>query len=314
MNARPMALGGAFFAVEDDIASVNYNPSTISLYSIKRKSKLTVFVNPILPFAALKNHEDFDYNENISTNDVLNSFQYFIKGIVYSYKSIMFGAVFNEESLNNRNELERLFDTRNYIYNVYNTLFFNIKLAKRMSFGIKTTAYSRRAEDGSMENRGWGGGYGIYMQPGKNYSLGLTYIDFPADYIDARKEIERICDETLNAGISYSFRNQTNLYVDIRNLNEDELKIKREMHFGLESNYLKHISFRCGYFHCQPTELKHKGDIFSFGIGLLDYNLLCSQENRLTHNNYLLNYSVVFEKYYGMDNRIGHFLSFYIRI
>jgi len=90
LSARPMALGGAFFAVEDDIASVSYNPSTVSLYNIKRSGKLTVFINPVMPFAALGNPADFDYNENLSTGDVLNSFQYFIT-IISSFKAIAMG-------------------------------------------------------------------------------------------------------------------------------------------------------------------------------------------------------------------------------
>ena len=78
-NARPLALGGAFFSVEDDIASINYNPGTVSLYSINKVNKFTFFFNPVLPLVSIKNHEDFGYKEPYRAGDVIDKFKYVLK-------------------------------------------------------------------------------------------------------------------------------------------------------------------------------------------------------------------------------------------
>ena len=312
LNARPLALGGAFFSAEDDIASIHYNPSTVLLYSADRKAKFTFFVNPILPFVSMKNPEYF--GKKNGARNIFDSFKYFIKGVIYSRESVILGVLFHEESLYNIKQSEKFFSPENFRYNNYSTFIVNIKLAKRMSFGVNGTSYSQIAPDGRVIKGKWGTSYGIFMQPGSNYSIGIAYIDMPSGFSEYRKRMERISDETINAGISYKFRNHTTLYFDIRNINEETQTPDKEIHFGMENNYIKHFSLRCGYFHSKKTETTEKKDVYSLGFGLVDFNNFCNIENRFTHNNFAFNYCAIFEKYYDNEYIVWHFLSLNIRI
>ena len=313
LNSRPLALGGAFFSAEDDIASVNYNPSTVSLYSTGRGGKFTFFINPILPLVSIENPEYFGDRKASRATEILNSFKYIIKGIIYSKRSFILGVLFNEESLNSIESSEKFFNPKNFRNNNYNTLLLNIKLAKRLSFGFAGNIFSKITPDGRVIKHKWGASYGLLMESGEDFSVGITYIDLPYNFSEYRKKIERICDETINAGISYKFYKSTTFYLDIRNLNEEEQIPKREMHFGLENDFIRHISLRFGYFQIKQTEHSEKIDVYSLGFGLIDFNEFCKTENRFTHKNYIFNYCAVFERYYNEDV-VWHFLSLNLRI
>ena len=215
-NARPLALGGAFFSAEDDIASINYNPGALFMYPINRGMKFTIFLNPVLPPVVIRNHENFGYRDTFRTGDVVDSFKYFVKAIMYTNKSVILGVLFNEESFYNVESSDKLFEPKNFLNNNYNTLLLNIKLAKRLSFGINSHIISRATPDGKVERKKWGTSYGVFMTPAKNYTVGITYFDLPNEFSGYRKRMERIGDETINAGISYKFYKSTTFFFDIR--------------------------------------------------------------------------------------------------
>ena len=46
VKARPLAMGGAFTAVEGDLAAINFNPAAFSLFEVKKPKRFTFFFEP----------------------------------------------------------------------------------------------------------------------------------------------------------------------------------------------------------------------------------------------------------------------------
>jgi hypothetical protein len=113
----------------------------------------------------------------------------------------------------------------------------------------------------------------------------------------------------MNIGVSYQPFRRTTLSFDLRNLTEDQRKSVREVHVGVEQTIFSILAIRGGYYQERFTA----NPTFSGGIALFDSNLLFSADNQFDHPQFVLNYSLVYQK---VDHRIfrWHALSVLIRI
>ena len=120
---------------------------------------------------------------------------------------------------------------------------------------------------------------------------------------------ERLADETMNVGISYNPLPGTILSIDVRNLTEEKKENSREFHFGFEQNIFSLAAIRGGYF----KERFNNSNYYSFGIGLIDSNLLFKKFNRFFHHDFIINYAFIYqEKKYEFSR--CHFFSLLFRI
>ena len=149
----------------------------------------------------------------------------------------------------------------------------------------------------------------ILLKPEKGLNIGVSFINLPDSLDQFRMPLERFVDESVNIGVSYRLFSGTLLSLDVRNLGEEKNTSVREFHFGIEQVFLSQIAIRAGYFY-NKDEGEH---VISGGVGILDGNTFFSSDNSLTHGNFYLNYSFVYENKQTIDNR-WHLLSLYIRI
>ncbi|MBN1154030.1 hypothetical protein JXB12_03835 [candidate division KSB1 bacterium] len=290
-RVRPIALGGAFTSVEDDIESIFYNPGSFSMYNYPKDAKVTVFLNPMMSLLAFQHYSD-NFSNKIQMQDLLNASALLVKSVVLSIKQFETGIVIGEESFDNvyHNKKSQFFAYNDLWNDNASTLFLKLKLAQRVSIGVNGTYYQRRKND--TRETGIGFSYGILLKPNNRMNVGLSYIDLPNKMAEFRNRLERLFDETMNIGVSYKILPGTMIAVDIRNLTEEIKENVRELHLGLEQRIFRIVAIRGGYYKKRFSD----EEIYSAGIGLFDSNLLFSEENRFNHHNFMIDYSFVYEQ------------------
>jgi len=311
VKARPLAMGGAFTAVEGDLAAINFNPAAFSLYKLKKSKRITFFLNPVAPIVGAIENKMLFQGSDSKINDYLFSLGLLLKSVSLSLGSIDFTFLLSEEGLNLPDTFvnEKFFRVSGFRQNYSHTFATRLKLADKVSFGGSASVLFGSQEADPLEREvGFGFSYGILLKPEKGLSIGVSFFNIPDSLKEFRLQSERIVDESVNIGVSYQPFKGTLLSIDIRNLGEEGSEVVREFHFGLEQVILSHVAIRGGYFS------KGGGDnVFSGGIGLLDWNTIFDSENVFSHPNFVLNYAFVYEKT-GMVNDRRHFLSFLIRL
>jgi len=308
-RARPLAMGGAYSSIEDDIASASYNPATLSLYKFDKSFRTTFYLNPIAPatlfYEKLKNNQ-----QNVpDQNQMLKISALLVKAFVVTTRFLDLAFVFNEQIL----DTTRLVGQKNFfqdcglLTNNYHSFIARLKLADRVSLGTSASLFTRKVAD--KIERGWGVSYGILLKPSTRMNVGLAFVYYPTNMKNIRLPLERLSDQTMNIGISYRLTSSTTVSFDLRNLTEDDRNNVREAHFGFEQRAFSIFAIRGGYFQEKFT----RRQTFSGGIGLVDSNLFFKTENRFDHSQFMLNYSFVYQKDHSRDS-IWHVLSLLIRI
>ncbi|HEX9974378.1 MAG TPA: hypothetical protein VGD14_20080 [bacterium] len=308
-KARPLAMGGAYTAIEDDIVSTFYNPATLSLYPAKKDYRVTFFLNPIGLSTLLSEQIHQNDNEPENGNQFLQSIGLLFKALVFTGKFVDISLVFNEQLIdaNTIFQQKQLFDDCDIWSNSYHTLATRVKLADKVAIGVAGSYYTKEVD--SEKLRGFGFSYGILLKPAPYLNVGLAFIDFPQQIPEVRLPLERIADQTMNIGVSYRPFSSTIFSLDIRNLTEEQQKSVREAHFGIEQNIFSIMAIRCGYF----QERFSNNRTYSAGLALFDSNLIFSKERQFNHPQFILNYSFIHQK---KDTELlnWHVISFVVRI
>ena len=301
VKARPLAMGGAFLSVEDDLAALDFNPAGFSMNALNRKAQVSVFFNPLGPMMLLENRE------RVSVWDV--SLGWIVRGIAFSVGGLHFGALLGEEVIADDDRLMRscLWDGTGYSGQRNMGLGVSLSLASRVSLGIAGDLFVR--EEGGRRKYELGYRYGIIVKTRNNLDVGLCFIDFPKEYRGDRMALERLADETLNIGVSYAPWEVLTLALDVRNVSDEGKGAVREPHVGFEVTPWHHLALRGGYY----RDWKEKSDTYSAGLGLFDWNLTLSENRRFSHATFAVNTTVVWQKVGGLVNR-WFFLSCVLRI
>lgn len=303
VKQRPLAMGGAFTSVEDDLEAVFYNPGSFHLYETDKSIRFTLFINPISLFVASRHYSE-NFTDKIENTNLLNASALLIKSVIFTAKFFNLGLILGEESLDNiLSKPNRSFFNFNDLWNnSSHTIFSRIELARKVSMGVRATSYYRKTDNGL--DLGYGFGYGILMKPNPHINVGLSYIDFPKELPNYRTSVERMFDETMNIGVSYRPFSGTTLSLDVRNLTEENKDNVREVHLGFEQTFWGIAAIQCGYFQENYTKFNN----YSFGIGLIDSKLLHKKQNEFGHRNYSLQYSFVYQEEENSFKR-WHFFS-----
>ncbi|MDZ7262520.1 MAG: hypothetical protein ONB05_10500 [candidate division KSB1 bacterium] len=311
VKARPVAMGGAFTAIIDDLPAIDYNPACFNLYDFEKEHRLTFFINPMAPVVALREQiESSKNNQEITRTELLKSLSLLIKAMVFSFRPLDVGVLLSEESLTPPTRLERkqFFSAEPFWNNNSHSVVARLKLARQVSLGLVGTRFS--AEDSMKTIQGWSLNYGVLLRSDNSFSLGVVYISLPQKLPHYRTPLEKMVDDTINLGLSYQLSPVLILSMDVRNISADQKRLINQLRFGFDSSPFSWIALRGGYF----EEIKGKRTI-SLGTGLFDLNRFFHPEARFDHKNFLINYSFVYEYQKGVTPvSKWHFFSFILRL
>jgi len=291
VKARSIALGGAFMAVKDDLASLDFNPAAFSLESTVRRAQISVFLNPLGPFII---------KENLKTTNELDAhLGWIFRGVGMSIGRISIGLLWGEEALTDVGRLERrcIFNGTGYSGQRNASFGISINLAPRVSLGFAGETFIRKK--GEIQKWYMGYRYGIIIKPKNTLTVGLCFVGFPDSCRGDRMTLERLADETLNVGVCFSPWKELSLALDIRNVSDEGKGAVREPHVGFELSPFDFFSFRSGYYRVKGGE--HQA--FSVGIGLIHRYGAYPNERLFLNPTIGLDATLVWEKDVDGDHR-----------
>jgi len=306
--ARPMAMGGAFMAVEDNLPALLYNPANFVLFADPHANRFTVFLNPVGVGAALSKHEHLHGRKEWRVNEAATALELFVRALAFGGQAYEFAALFGEESPDPAiADRPQFLNAEHYASNQYSLVAGRVKFADRVAIGATAGLYYQARATG----RQWGVGfsYGVTLLSSRDLRIGVSYWSFPKDMTEYRLQRERIVHEAVNFGIAYKAPFGLLAAMDIRNVGEEAPLPGREFHFGVEQQLFKWLVWRAGYFRDRTDGLSH----LSTGIGLIDQNLWRPQRLRLQGPDWAVQYALQFEKQ-GMQKIYTHALTFLIRL
>ena len=297
MSPRPMAMGGAFVSVKDDLAALIWNPAAFILYQKDVSHRLSVHINPVIPAALL--HKD---HQNVG--DFLAALGTALRGITYSHSWAELGLLLWEEPFYNPAAPVDgpFFDADDILNHCIHTLGFRARLASTVSLGSTANLYRIRNERGKTVLAG-GTNYGVLLKPARGLEVGLAYFDFPSSLAQLRWEMEGLKDESVNAGISFYPDGSTIVAMDLRDAAGEEKIDWNRFRFGFERTFWECLSLRLGYFQAEPKER----DVYSFGLGLFGGNIRDWGIPHCHLSSCLANYTLLVEEGDG-DRRFWHLL------
>jgi hypothetical protein len=254
IKTRSLAMGGAFTSIQDELAALDFNPACFYLGEPQGVQGI-VYVNGLTPLLVSENWSRIAGPDGIAA--------WMIRGAALKVGRLHMGLLWGEESTGDEFRLSRkkLFDS-SHISRMRNaSLGFAIHLAPNVSLGIAGDWYMRE-KDGTPDYY-LGYRYGLSLTTRNNIRVGLFFVNFPKEWKNDRMPIERLSDETLNVGISYSIGGLMTVAFDIRNVSDEGKGPFLEPHLGLEFSPWKHIAFRSGY----TRENQGRYSTLSVGIG-----------------------------------------------
>ena len=253
INARPLALGGAFQAVEDDWASIHWNPASFTIPVQDGNKRFAVRLNPIGPVLLISDPRSVDHG--------FTPVSLCISGIRFQFRQFGIGLLTGEESLSNVSRLERatVISGKGYEWARSVDLAFHINFSPKVRLGAAVQSLIRQTHGNK-----WGYRYGLLMQPKPYLQVGLCYYDMSDQYPDERLNLERIADETLNIGIVLKPFTSLLMTADIRNVSDEDAPTTREPHIGMEFSPLQQIALRAGY----AYQIENDIPVYSCGLGV----------------------------------------------
>jgi hypothetical protein len=283
VKARSLGMGGAFSAIEDDIASLDFNPAAFSTDTRSDRIQVSFFFNPLGPVLVLNNWgKNKDWDVPIS---------WILRGSALSFGRINVGLLLGEEvfSVDDDYRKAAFFEGSFFDHRRNTSLGFSLALSPLVSIGIVGEVFIREFE--SKKRMEFGYRYGVLIKTRSNLDVGLCFVDFPNDLKHERFELEGLEDETLNVGVSYTPWKRLKFSVDVRNVSDDEKRAVREPHLGLEITPITHLALRGGYY----RERGGGREALSFGLGLFDWNSLLSENRRYSHSMFTLNSAYIWQ-------------------
>ncbi|MBN1292291.1 MAG: hypothetical protein JXB48_10670 [Candidatus Latescibacteria bacterium] len=310
LRARALAMGSAYYSIEDDFSAGLYNPGAFKINATRSERRYRIFFNPLTAGVGLYNlnryDRDYEVDDKLTFGETLWSIATVFKGAVYTTPVVDIGVNLNEEIIDHESVIEkkRFFSIEQLSKQSFHSAFVNFKIASTVSFGIAGSLYNTYSND--KNNYKAGHTFGVMLNPNPKMKVGIAYNYFPASSSDARYGLESLENETVTSGVSYYPDNKTVLSLDLRNLNKEDKNTAREIHTGFERKFFDRFALRSGYYRKKST----KDDVISFGIGILPKWEKLSKYATSSRND-ILSYTVIFEEN-GYKNR-WHVFSLLLR-
>lgn len=310
--ARPLAMGGAYVAVEDALAAGLYNPANAGGYRLERHGRVQFFLNPVTPALAFSRPSSFFNKEEKGLAQTLASLAFMLKGVTLHGGPFDLSVIIGEQASSLALLPDSKWETANYLDNQYSVLALRMRLADRVNVGGSLGWYYIKAR--GAQQREWKAlaSYGITLAPSRSVSLGVSYLTVPGhETTTQRDHPERIVDSSVNLGLSYRPHASTTVSFDLRNVVEDGgVMVRREPHFGIEYGLRSVLALRFGTFYKREEERA----AICAGLGLLDLNWPRGRSTHASYSHWAINYGIVAERIASSRRRFIHALTVAFRI
>lgn len=257
IKSRPLALGGAFVAMQNEWAALYYNPAGYHVSRTDPDKRFAVALNPLGLIFSFTERGTYSRG-SVPVGWIINAL-----GVRRGMVSV--GILTGEESLANSERLRRsrFFDGADYQNNRNGAIGLAIEFAPRVRFGVAGDLFVR---EGGLPKLKFGYRYGLIVKPRSNLDVGLCYVDFAEENAEDRMTLERLADGTLNIGVAYAPHPRLKLFTDIRNVSGEVKTALLEPHFGLEVQAISCFAFQLGYYRARGGGERS----MSFGAGCRD--------------------------------------------
>ncbi len=299
VSPRPMAMGGAFMAVDDELAAMAWNPAGFMPQSCGSGVDLRIHLNilgaPAImretgllagvesePFASLPAIEKL----SVALGAVA-------KGVTVRTGSVAVGVLLLEEHLDPDGlaDAQGLADASDLLSAYYTTFAFAFQLAPSVVIGGSEIILSGWDAPGKRKH-GTGRAYGALLRPNEKVTVGLTYLDLPGDFDHYRLAVEGLGSRTMNAGIAYRPLDELLLTFDLRDLSEKHAETSLEPRVGLEWDLWGKGAVRAGAF----REDSGESNVLSLGIGSISMAACPRSGRKAGGDSYVLNYTILLKE------------------
>ncbi len=257
-SPRPLAMGGAFISVRDDLSALSWNPAAFIISDKELTHQFRITFNPIIATALL-------YDDHRDVGDIIAALGAAIKAITYSHRWAEVGLLLWEEPLFDPRSSPngRFLQSKRILEHNRHSLGLRIRLAPTVSLGCTANLYKIQDREGHSTLAG-GGNYGVLLRPARHLEVGLAYFDFPSGLEDLRLDFEGLQDESVNAGVSLHPDDHTIVAVGLRDAAEGDKIGWDKFRFGVERTFMNLAALRFGYFQSR----RGQNDVYSFGLAL----------------------------------------------
>ena len=296
VSPRPLGMGGAFMAVEDQLAAAVWNPAAFTppqcIAGGGFRAHVNILGGPaiIRETGLLTGVESEEFAALDLPEQALVAIGSVMKSAAFRRGGFSAGVVLLEEHLDPVALIEEqgLADADDLLSAYYSTAVLSFRLDPRVSIGMSVTLFS--GDDGLGGRRhGSGRAYGALLRPNDSVTVGLSYLDFPSDFGHYRRTIEGLGPRTMNAGMVWRPRESLTLSFDLRDLAEKHGDTSLEPRAGLEWNLWNRGALRAGGFREEGGER----DVLSLGAGAIPMRPCWRAPGAPPGDEYVLNYAVL---------------------
>lgn len=307
VSPRPMAMGGAFMAVEDGLAAMAWNPGAFTPPLCRRRADFRFHLNALgAPAIAretglLTGVETREFADLPAAERMSVALGSAVKSVTFRRGGFACGALFLEEHLDPRGLMESkgLADAGDLLSAYYSSFCVAFRLDPGVSIGFAQTVFAR-LDDGERQ-LGIGRSYGALLRPNEWMTVGLAYFDLPRDFEDYRREVEGVGPRTMNAGVAVSPAENIVLCFDLRDLAEKHADTSLEPRVGLEWDLWGNAALRLGAY----REQGGRADVLTAGIGAIPMPGCGGGGGIRSGDAFVLNYAVLL----STDTGPRHLLS-----
>lgn len=308
VSPRPIGMGGAFMAIEDEVAAIAWNPGAFAPPLCRRVGNFRFHVNVLgAPAIAretglLTGVETEEFAALPAVERMSVAVGGLLKSVTFRRGGFVCGVLLLEEHLDpcGLAESKGLADAGDLLDAYYSSLCVAFRLDPRVSIGLSETIFTGVGEGGER-HFGIGRSYGAVLRPNDKVAVGLAYFDFPTEFTGYRREVEGIAPRTMNAGVAYRPIESLVLSFDLRDLAEKHSDTAFQPRAGLELNLWGKASLRAGAYREEGGSI----DVLTAGLGAIPMPGCSGGDGGRSSDAFVLNYAVL------LSSRTGprHLLS-----
>lgn len=313
VSPRPMGMGGAFMAVDDELAAMAWNPAGMAPPRCRSANGLRLDVNVLgAPSVAaetglLTGVESEQFASLHAIEKLTTAIGCLAKSVRVRSGGVAFGVLFLEEHLDPEGlaRTRKLADAADLLDGYYTTIAFAFRLAPSASIGASQVVFSGLGGGGGRRTA-YGRSYGAVLRPNEFLTVGLTYLDMPPDFQHYRLPIEGLGTRTMNAGVAYRPWPGTLMTLDLRDLSETHPETSMEPRFGLEWTAPGRVALRAGAY----REDSGRTDVLTLGVGAIPMSVCPESGPEFSGDTYIINYAVLLADGVGPRHLLSAMLHF----
>ncbi len=310
---RPLGMGGAFMAVEDEVAGLSWNPAGLAPPVCRRGSNVRLHLNVLgAPAIAretglLTGVDSDEFRRLCGLERLAVAVGCLFKSITLARPGFACGILFLEERLSGEglDQAKGLADASDLLDAYYTSAAVAFRLDPRVSIGASQTVFA--GFDASGERCfAMGRSYGAVLHPNSRVAVGLVYFDAPPGVADYRRELEGLAPRTMNAGIAVRATQSLLVTFDLRDLAEKHADTALSPRMGFEWDLWGRGAVRGGAY----REDSAGEYVLTLGVGAIPMVGCWSADGRGRGGAFVLNYAAMLSEGSGPRHLLSANLHF----